>query len=151
MKMNAERRQEKQTVVKKKQTPKIVTEMTENKKRISVTASPLQSGPVTDCRPERNRPERTGGSQSYQSGCSPTKCWEEDSEIGQRITEEGLVNNSSRRLIPGCNAGLPVTQHVTQKELCQAKRQKSLFAWRSFSQVLSRVWLPFVILDRLIF
>lgn len=132
-------------------TPKIVTEMTENKKRISVTASPLQSGPVTDCRPERNRPERTGGSQSYQSGCSPTKCWEEDSEIGQRITEEGLVNNSSRRLIPGCNAGLPVTQHVTQKELCQAKRQKSLFAWRSFSQVLSRVWLPFVMLDMLIF
>lgn len=125
-------------------TPKIVTEMTENKKRISVTASPLQSGPVTDCRPERNRPERTGGSQSYQSGCSPTKCWEEDSEIGQRITEEGLVNNSSRLLIPGCNAGLPVTQHVTQKELCQAKRQKSLFAWRSFSQVLSRVWLPSV-------
>lgn len=132
-------------------TPKIVTEMTENKKRISVTASPLQSGPVTDCRPKRNRPERTGGSQSYQSGCSPTKCWEEDSEIGQRITEEGLVNNSSRRLIPGCNAGLPVTQHVTQKELCQAKRQKSLFAWRSFSQVLSRVWLPFVMLDMLIF
>lgn len=31
--MNAERRQEKQTVVKKKQTPKIVTEMTENKKK----------------------------------------------------------------------------------------------------------------------
>ena len=132
-------------------TPKIETEMTENKKRISASASPLQPGPVTDYRPKRNRPERTGGSQSDQSGCSPTKCWEEDSEIGQRITEEGLVNNSSRRLIPGCNAGLPVTQHVVQKELCQAKRQKSLFAWRSFSQVLSRVWWPFVMLDMLIF
>ena len=128
--------------------PKIATEMTENKlkKRINVSASPL-----TDYGPRRNRPERTGGSQSYQSGCSPTKCWEEDSEIGQRITEEVLLNNSSRRLIPGCSAGLPATQHATQKELCQAKRKTCLFAWHSFSQVLSRFWVPLIILDSLIF
>lgn len=37
---------------------------------------------------------------------------EKDRQSGQRIVQEKLLNNSLEDFIPGCNAGLPVTQLI---------------------------------------
>lgn len=98
---------------------------------LSSLLSSLRQGPLTvygpwwqmykTLKPENNcgikeAPEVTSGSLWYWSGCSTKKCWEKDSEFGQRIADEGLVNNSLGHLIPGCNAGLPVKRRVIHEQ-----------------------------------